>query len=540
MKNKERKDINLFIVYSARDEDFYKELESKLEVLKARGQFFSWYERRIVGESWDKVVSERLKDTEIVLVLISPDFIGNEYCYDQEVLRVVDWHNKGRLTLLPILLKETNIDDTPFERIKPFPSAGIPVEHPEWENRNQAYEDIIEKLRVVLKQVIAPSHDYFLDEKEVVALPNSIKQFTIKNFQCIKDMHMDSIPVDAQWVFITGENAAGKTALLQALAIGLLGDKEKEANYLLQRSPYTRIEIEFKQDNENAISRFFNDSGDWKRETIGIRGKDRLKLFGYGVTRLNIQSKNVDERLKKRNPVYSLYNETEGNHRNIEQWLIENPNLTHKKEVLTILARLMPQVDNIEIVNGEVFYNEIGYKSNFLEISSGSKSIVAMVGDLLIRLFESQREVQKVSDFEGIVLIDELDMHMHLKWQRELPGFLSDIFPKIQFWATTHSFGPFMKAPGRSVFFTLTRTKNGTALKPFDAEIAVRNLLPNSMISSPLFGIEDFINPAADDFRPEQVFSDIKKNNRVLKDFEATARDFEFPHVLDGPDSEGE
>jgi AAA15 family ATPase/GTPase len=538
MTNEERKPIKLFIAYSSKDEELYKELESHLKKLKTSGHIDSWYERKIVGEEWDRVISDKLDAANIVLMLISPSFLVSDYFYEEEAKKVFVLYQDGKVELIPVILRDTNLGDTSFAGLEVLPSNGKAVTNPYWRDRGDAFKDIREGLLKTLKNIINPSEDISITQDKE-AFPNCIKQLSIKNFQCIRRLILSEIPVDAQWVFITGENGDGKTALLQALCIGLLGNEDKEANDLLKKDPNTRIEIEFKQNSHNALCRFYKEKGNWKREMAGIAAETPIKIIGYGVTRLNIQAENIDEKHKKQNPAYSLYHETKGNFQNIEKWL-KDEYLANKqqetvkiKEVKRVLKKLMPNIESIILEVDGVFYKEKGFKAEFYQISSGSKSIVAMVGDLLIRLFSLQPDVEKVSEFEGIVLIDELDLHMHPKWQKNLPGLLSEIFPGIQFWVTTHSIVPFMNAPANSVFFTLTRTEEGANAARLD--IDMKNLLPNTLISSPLFGIEDFISPYADDFRTEYLYSDILKNKELNRKLEEAAKKFNLPKSFFDP-----
>jgi predicted ATP-binding protein involved in virulence len=95
----------------------------------------------------------------------------------------------------------------------------------------------------------------------------------------------------------------------------------------------------------------------------------------------------------------------------------------------------------------------------FEQLASGFRSLILMVGDMMIRLFKSQPTINEPSELAGIVIIDELDLHWHPKLQRELPKLLSSIFPKVQFIASTHSLVPLLGAPENSVFLQVNRTK---------------------------------------------------------------------------------
>ena len=137
---------------------------------------------------------------------------------------------------------------------------------------------------------------------------------------------------------------------------------------------------------------------------------------------------------------------------------------------------------------GKVFYIEKGYEAPVEILSSGHKSIIVMVGDMMIRLFETQPEIDDPKDLKGIVLIDELEAHLHPKWQRAFPQLLSEAFPNIQFIASTHSILPFMGAPAGSTYLKVKRTEaEGTTLEKLHLDLS--NLLPNTLLSSPLFDL---------------------------------------------------
>jgi predicted ATP-binding protein involved in virulence len=527
----------LFIAYSAKDEALYKELETHLQELKASGYLHSWFERKIIGEKWDGIISDKLV-SDIVLLLVSPNFLATPYIHESEVKEAVKLHLEGKLELIPVLLRETDLGGTPIAELETLPPQGMSVTSPNWENKNQAFGMVTEGLRIALKKIINPTEDLFM-QGEKKPFPNCIKQFAIKNFQCIRKANLDEIPVDAQWVFITGDNGDGKTALLQALALGLLGNEDKEANHLL-KDDSTRIEIEFKHNKHDQINRFYKEKEQWTLKKNGNEKNAPFKLLGYGVTRLNIMTREAESQNAEKNPAYSLYNETQGDFRNIETWLKDNSSKDSNTEpplvtdVKNLLIGLLPNIDSIDIKykadikDKTVVYHEKGFEAGYLQVSSAGKMIIAMIGDMVKRFINAQPGVEKVADFEGLVLIDEFDLHLHPKWQKKLPGLLSRVFPKIQFWVTTHSIVPFMGAPLNSVFLTLNRTKEmGTTVEKLD--IDVKNLLPNTLISSPLFGIEDFISSQADDFRTEYLYEEVLKNKELHRKLEEMAEKIDLP-----------
>ena len=212
-----------------------------------------------------------------------------------------------------------------------------------------------------------------------------------------------------------------------------------------------------------------------------------------------------------------------------ENWRsMKSPNSIYSKRVENViktLEKLMPNVKRIKIDGSKIWYNENGMDVPFEYLSAGHKSIVSMIGDLLIRFFEAQQDAAEPSKLEGIVLIDEFETHLHPKWQREFVDTLYKNFPNVQFIVTTHSILPFLGAPEGSLFLKVTRTdKEGTKVNPVDLDIA--NLLPNAILTSPLFDIKKLVsvqNKNFADIRTEDMYQEIEKNRQldeILKEFQ--------------------
>ncbi|MCO6489766.1 MAG: AAA family ATPase, partial [Phaeodactylibacter sp.] len=137
---------------------------------------------------------------------------------------------------------------------------------------------------------------------------------------------------------------------------------------------------------------------------------------------------------------------------------------------------------------------------SFDELASGIRGIIAMVGDIYLRLSDKmeRQKVKKETDSSyyqpeelgGIVIIDELDLHLHPKWQKKLPALFSEVFPNVQFIAATHSPIPLLGAPEGSVFLKVNRTEEeGITLEKLDIDI--KNFTPNLILSSKIFGFTE-------------------------------------------------
>ncbi len=362
----------------------------------------------------------------------------------------------------------------------------------------------------------------------------TLSSFEFKDIGGIKHAAIDGLPKEAKWIFLTDENGFGKTSLLKALAKGIYDQR-------LNIVPRSMIsEVLKAQEKESGTSKveILRDDG-----LGGFFDGDRI--CAYGSSRLNRDS---EKSKQEENPIKSLF-DTETFLRNIEyqlsRWAIKKDNrkdrngefATKYEKVTTILKKLL-NLQEIEVDFGSdiVYYYEKdelgkGYnKVTLKKLAAGYRSIIMMVGDMILRLFETQPGIYDPAELWGIVIIDELDLHLHPKWQKRLPGLLSEIFPKVQFIASTHSPIPLLGAPEHSVFLKVNRdAENGITVERLeDMEQQISNLLPNTILTSPIFGLRE-IFPVTHDkdkrIKTEDTYDEIELNQRVadeLKEYLGT------------------
>lgn len=345
-----------------------------------------------------------------------------------------------------------------------------------------------------------------LKEKEnKEALPISLYSFEIEDFKGIKKTQGLNLSSNSQWVFLTGENGFGKTSLLQAIALVLSIDE-----YILVEPipvwPMARIYTIEKGERSlygveagnNEYPLIFQNVKEGKRKRLN-------ELATYGTSRLEITNDDSKNDARRRSSaLYSLFN-SDGRLLSIEAELIkwEHRDKQHfnnlKKTLLQVLDKNIRHIYIDTEKKGEVVvkYVELDRQGNelppvtFNQLASGYKSIIAMVGDLLIRFYKVYPTNTEPKDFGGIVLIDELDVHLHPRMQKKIPGILSKVFPKIQFIASIHSPIPILGAPSNSVFLKVNRTKEeGITVEHLDY-LDVRSLSPNNILSSPIFDFDD-------------------------------------------------
>ncbi|MGC0809817.1 toll/interleukin-1 receptor domain-containing protein [Pantoea agglomerans] len=143
---------SIFVSYSHKDEQFREELEVHLAMLKREGSIDVWHDRRIVaGSEINSTIDVELERSEVILLLISPDFLASSYCFDVEVQRAMQLRSEGNCEVIPVILRPCDWQsaNAPFSKLLAVPRDGIPVS--KWPDKDDAFLDIVKQLRKALE-----------------------------------------------------------------------------------------------------------------------------------------------------------------------------------------------------------------------------------------------------------------------------------------------------------------------------------------------------------------------------------------------------
>jgi len=326
-----------------------------------------------------------------------------------------------------------------------------------------------------------------------------INSFSISNFQGIKNIETIEIPNNTNWIFFAGENGFGKTSILRALTIGMNG--RKDGNILLSDENYA---INIQPD----------------------KGIGNYVFAAYGASRLAIQSSKMSSQDEGKSSIaYSIFN-SDGILLNIENYLAKWYNdkdlhslfLKTSNFLLEILENYIEKIV-VEGKDKEILYKEIGNDKllKFNQLASGFKNIIAMVGDIIVRLFIMPEKNDNVSDISGIVIIDEFENHLHPKYQKELVIKFSKLFPNVQFFVSTHSPIPLLGAPENSLIIKIDRNETESITAKI-MEIDYSILLPNAILTSPIFNFSSLIPQSHTKEKLIETSDDyfkIEENNKI-------------------------
>lgn len=101
------------------------------------------------GDEWDKAISQRIEDADIILLLISVDFINSKYCMGKEMKRALERHVDKEAIVIPILVRDCYWKPMPFAKLQGLPSEMRAIAN--WPSEDAAYLDIVTKMGELLE-----------------------------------------------------------------------------------------------------------------------------------------------------------------------------------------------------------------------------------------------------------------------------------------------------------------------------------------------------------------------------------------------------
>jgi hypothetical protein len=143
-----RKPLNVFVSYAHKDERFRRELIKALAPLKREGLITHWDDVQIpAGHAIDPLIADRLRTSDLILLLISNDFIASRYCYDVEMAAALERHRTGQALVVPLIVRPTDWRSSPFANLKALPTDGVPMTSRKWRSLDEAMTSVTGGLR---------------------------------------------------------------------------------------------------------------------------------------------------------------------------------------------------------------------------------------------------------------------------------------------------------------------------------------------------------------------------------------------------------
>jgi predicted ATP-binding protein involved in virulence len=350
-----------------------------------------------------------------------------------------------------------------------------------------------------------------------------LRSVRIKNFRGFGDLSMSFVDTDEatgresvrKTSILVGNNGTGKSNLLKAIGLvtagrsalaELLGDP---SSWIQNRKTFCQIDASLStQKGEVRKISLRIDRGDKKHEVLDKNQSTLGELdnalehaersyfvLGYGASR-RLNSNRTPARgssfsESRARCLATLFNSDALLH-SIEAWAMDLDYQKDRKAMSVIQGVLSTFLRDVKFEKIDKKQRQLMFRTSdgivpLAYLSDGYQNVAAWIGDLLFRVTETFEDYTKPLHTRGLLLVDEIDLHLHPVWQKELLDFLQRQLPKLQIVATTHSPITAQQAGVNELFF-LKRNGKASALHQFSGD--PRELLLHQIVMSEVFGMK--------------------------------------------------
>jgi hypothetical protein len=195
--------IDVFIAYARRDRELRDELGKHLSSLRWLGIINDWFDGDIIeGTEWEEQLLEHLHNAQIILLLISPDFIASNFCYDIEMKKALERHDANEARVIPILLRPVDWHGLPFAKIQAAPEDGKPVT--QWSDVDAALLDVTKRIKRSIKHL--QKGNILTEEQDKNSCSNDLQKLQLP-------AERPELPSPASWTMNFIERVSGGTVI---------------------------------------------------------------------------------------------------------------------------------------------------------------------------------------------------------------------------------------------------------------------------------------------------------------------------------------
>jgi predicted ATPase len=393
-------------------------------------------------------------------------------------------------------------------------------------------------------------------EKGTVSQSSFLKRVTLENIGPFESL---SLELDRKWNILLGDNGVGKSSILKAIALGIAGEDAQLYADRLIRSGQTHAAVLLETNTGKTYQTEILRMPTGPAQVISRGGR---MLEGEGWLTLGfpplrsmgweqLRGPQLEEGKRRPTPddiVPLIMGEPDPRCNRLKQWILNLDYRSAKKvnqmageserfqkimqrffeTVGQLAAGVRIEFQQVDAERGRIMIRTDDGEVPIEAMSQGTISLIGWVGVLLQRLYEVFDDLQEVSGQYALVLIDEIDAHMHPEWQNNLVTKISEFFPNVQFVATTHSPLIVGGLPAAQVF-RFVREEQG-AITQLDVEPGMTMGRADQILTGALFGL-----PTTFD---QKTLEEIEKYQKLLgnknrtpteeKEFRSLERILEF------------
>jgi tetratricopeptide (TPR) repeat protein len=147
-----RQPVRAFLSYAHADDQLREEFVKALRQLQREQMLEVWHDRRILpGDEWAGIIDDRLTSADIVILLVSVDFLSSDYCNEIELETALERHQERKTRVVPVILRPCDWENARFGKLQALPAGGKPIT--KWEPRDDGFLNAVQGLRLVIKDL---------------------------------------------------------------------------------------------------------------------------------------------------------------------------------------------------------------------------------------------------------------------------------------------------------------------------------------------------------------------------------------------------
>lgn len=144
--------LKLFLSYSHCDEELCERFRAHLRPLERDGLIETWHDRSITASTeWSGTIDDNLNSADIIILLVSVDFLASDYCQDIEMMRALERTEKGEARVVPVILKPCDWKTSSLARFQALPKDGLPVV--DWATNDHGFVNAVKGLRRLIVEL---------------------------------------------------------------------------------------------------------------------------------------------------------------------------------------------------------------------------------------------------------------------------------------------------------------------------------------------------------------------------------------------------